>query len=74
MSLGAASAHAALVELAGSSTFTPSEQAKQFLANNGVAVEPTGPAGRAGTPSASPARRPGWASAADALLARANDG
>lgn len=44
MSLGAASAQAAIVKLSGSSTVTPSEQAKQFLANNGVAVEPTGAA------------------------------
>lgn len=44
MSLGAASAQAALVKLTGSSTVTPSEQARQFLANQGVAVEPTGPA------------------------------
>jgi hypothetical protein len=42
--LGAASAQAALVKLTGSSTVTPSEQAKQFLANHGVAVEPTGQA------------------------------
>jgi hypothetical protein len=48
MSLGAASAQAALVKLTGSSTVTPSEQAKQFLANNGVTVEPTGPATFAG--------------------------
>jgi hypothetical protein len=44
MSVGAASAEAALVKLTGSSTVTPSEQAKQFLANHGVAVAPTGPA------------------------------
>lgn len=44
MSLGAASAQAAIVKLSGSSTVTPSEQAKQFLANAGVAVEPTGTA------------------------------
>jgi hypothetical protein len=43
-SIGAASAQAALVKLTGSSTVTPSEQAKQFLANHGVAVEPTGQA------------------------------
>lgn len=30
--------------MTGSSKVTPSEEAKQFLANNGVAVEPTGPA------------------------------
>jgi hypothetical protein len=37
-------AQAEIVKLTGSSTVTPSEEAKQFLANNGVAVEPTGPA------------------------------
>lgn len=44
MSLGAASAQGAIVKLTGSSTVTPSEQAKQFLADNGVMVLPTGPA------------------------------
>jgi hypothetical protein len=44
MSLGAASAQGAIVKLTGSSTVTPSEQAKQFLANNGVEVRPTGQA------------------------------
>jgi len=44
MSLGAASAQGAIVKLTGSSTVTPSEQAKQLLANNGVAVSPTGQA------------------------------
>lgn len=44
MSLGAASAQAAIVKLTGSSTVTPSEQAKRFLANNGVSVTPTGQA------------------------------
>jgi len=44
MSLGAASAQGAIVKLTGSSTVTPSEKAKQFLANNGVIVRPTGPA------------------------------
>jgi hypothetical protein len=44
MALGAASAQAALVKLTGSSTVTPSEQAKEFLAGRGVTVEPTGQA------------------------------
>lgn len=48
MSLGAASAQGAIVQLTGSSTVTPSEQAKQFLADNGVMVQPTGPATLAG--------------------------
>lgn len=44
MSLGATSAQAEIVKLTGSTTVTPSEEAKQFLANAGVAVQPTGPA------------------------------
>lgn len=48
MSLGATSAQAEIVKLTGSSTVTPSEEAKQFLANNGVTVEPTGQATFAG--------------------------
>ena len=44
MLLPAGAAQAKLVKLTGSSTVTPSQQATQFLANNGVAVEPTGPA------------------------------
>lgn len=48
MSVGAVSAQANIVKLTGSSTITPSEQAKQFLANAGVAVEPTGTATSAG--------------------------
>lgn len=44
MSLGAVSAQANIVQLTGSSTVTPSDQAKRFLANNGVSVEPTGTA------------------------------
>ncbi len=48
MSLGATSAQADIVKLTGSSSITPSEQAKQFLANNGVSVAPTGQATVAG--------------------------
>ena len=44
MAVGATAAQAKLVKLTGSSTVTPSQQATDFLANNGVAVEPTGPA------------------------------
>ncbi len=44
MAVGAASAQAAIVKLTGSSTITPSQQAKQFLANKGVSVTPTGQA------------------------------
>jgi hypothetical protein len=42
--VGATGAQAKVVELAGSTTFTPSPQATQFLANHGVAVSPTGAA------------------------------
>ncbi|MBA3264731.1 MAG: hypothetical protein H0T69_20130 [Thermoleophilaceae bacterium] len=42
--VAATGAQAKLVELTGSSTVTPSDQATQFLANNGVAVAPTGKA------------------------------
>ncbi len=40
--VGATGAQAKLVELSGSTTVTPSAQAAQFLANNGVSVETTG--------------------------------
>jgi len=42
--VGAAGAQAKVVELTGSTTFTPSTQATQFLANHGVTVAPTGEA------------------------------
>jgi hypothetical protein len=42
--VGAAGAQAKVVELTGTTTFTPSTQATQFLANHGVAVAPTGEA------------------------------
>jgi hypothetical protein len=42
--VGAAGAQAKVVELTGTTTFTPSTQATQFLANNGVTVAPTGEA------------------------------
>jgi hypothetical protein len=42
--VGAAGAQAKLVELTGTTTFTPSPQATQFLANHGVTVAPTGEA------------------------------
>ena len=48
MSVGAASAQAAIVKLSGSSTITPAQQAKKFLANQGVSVTPTGQATFAG--------------------------
>jgi hypothetical protein len=41
---GAAGAQAKVVELTGTTTFTPSQQATQFLANHGVSVTPTGEA------------------------------
>jgi hypothetical protein len=41
---GAGVAHATLVRLTGSTAVTPSPQATQFLADNGVSVEATGPA------------------------------
>lgn len=44
MAVSAAGAEAKLVKLTGSSTVTPSEGAKQFLANAGVSVATTGPA------------------------------
>jgi hypothetical protein len=42
--VGATAAQAKIVELTGSTTFTPSSQAKTFLSNNGVAVAPVGAA------------------------------
>jgi hypothetical protein len=42
--VGAAGAQAKVVELTGSTTFTPSSEATQFLANHGVTVAPTGEA------------------------------
>lgn len=42
MLAGATSAQAAFVKVTGSTTVTPSDQARQFLADNGVAVAPTG--------------------------------
>jgi hypothetical protein len=42
--VGAAGAQAKVVELTGTTTFTPSTQATQFLANHGVTVAPTGEA------------------------------
>jgi hypothetical protein len=42
--VGATGAQAKLVELTGTTTFTPSPQASQFLANHGVTVAPTGEA------------------------------
>jgi hypothetical protein len=39
--VGAGGAQAKVVELTGSTTFTPSDQATQFLANHGVTVAPT---------------------------------
>jgi hypothetical protein len=42
--VGAAGAQAKVVELTGTTTFTPSPQATQFLANHGVTVAPTGEA------------------------------
>lgn len=46
--VGAAGAQAKPVKVTGSTTVTPSTQAKQFLANNGVSVAPTGKATAAG--------------------------
>jgi hypothetical protein len=48
ISVGATAAEAKLVKLTGSTTVTPSPQATQFLANNGIAVETTGAATSAG--------------------------
>jgi hypothetical protein len=42
--VGATGAQAKVVELTGTTTFTPSTQATQFLANHGVTVAPTGEA------------------------------
>jgi hypothetical protein len=42
--VGAAGAQAKVVELTGTTTFTPSAQATQFLANHDVTVAPTGEA------------------------------
>jgi hypothetical protein len=44
LAVGAGGAQAKVIELTGSTTFTPSDQATQFLANNGVSVAPTGEA------------------------------
>ncbi|MEA2333082.1 MAG: hypothetical protein QOH58_3220 [Thermoleophilaceae bacterium] len=44
MLVGAAGAQAKLLELTGSTTVTPSEQATQFLADHGVSVAPVGQA------------------------------
>ncbi|MBA2631336.1 MAG: hypothetical protein H0U84_10015 [Thermoleophilaceae bacterium] len=44
LSLGAAGAQAKLVKVTGSTTVAPSEAASTFLADNGVAVAPVGPA------------------------------
>lgn len=46
--VGVAGAQAKPVKVTGSTTVTPSDQAKQFLANNGVSVATTGPATSAG--------------------------
>jgi hypothetical protein len=45
---GATVAQAGLVQVTGTTAVTPSPQATQFLANNGVSVETTGPASSAG--------------------------
>jgi hypothetical protein len=42
--VGATAAQAKIVQLTGTTTFTPSTQATQFLSNNGIAVAPTGEA------------------------------
>jgi hypothetical protein len=42
--VGAGGAQAKVVELTGSTTFTPSQQASRFLANHGVTVAPVEPA------------------------------
>jgi hypothetical protein len=42
--VGATGAQAKLVELTGTTTFTPSSTATEFLSNHGVTVEPTGAA------------------------------
>jgi len=42
--VGATGAQAALVQVTGSTTVTPSAAATQFLTTNGIAVTPTGPA------------------------------
>lgn len=44
LAIGAGSAQAKIVELTGTTTVTPSAEATQFLANNGVTVAPTGEA------------------------------
>jgi hypothetical protein len=44
MAVGAAGAEAKLVKVTGSTTVTPSDGAKSFLANAGVSVAPVGPA------------------------------
>ena len=44
MAVGATAPRRKLVKLTGSTTVTPSQQATDFLANNGVAVTPTGQA------------------------------
>jgi hypothetical protein len=40
--VGATAAQAKIVQLTGSTTFTPSSQATTFLSNNGITVAPTG--------------------------------
>jgi hypothetical protein len=40
--VGATAAQAKIVQLTGSTTFTPSSQAKTFLSNNGITVAPVG--------------------------------
>jgi hypothetical protein len=42
--VAAAPAQAKFLDLTGSTTFTPSSQANQFLADNGITVEPVAPA------------------------------
>jgi hypothetical protein len=42
--VGVAGAQAKVLELTGTTTFTPSAEATQFLANHGVTVAPVGPA------------------------------
>jgi hypothetical protein len=42
--VGATAAQAKFLDLTGSTTFTPSTEAKTFLANNGIAVAPVGAA------------------------------
>jgi len=44
LAVGAAGAQAKVIDLTGTTTFTPSAEATQFLANHGVTVGPTGEA------------------------------